>query len=215
MECEAGSAEHRVIVSVIGHSFIRRLGEFVTEHREYGNLRLDNSAFLVYIRGKGGLTVPGLANSSELLCFRVQPDIVYVEIGSNDLTDPFIIVHRLAERIISFAKYLLLGIDIQPVIIGQVLWRKPAASDTNYNNRVVELNKILHRLCRESQDSLIFWHHRGFWSPNMEFLSRDGVHVKCSRQDYRYMKKYLQSIRSAVLHASNHLAKPKIRGHPH
>ena len=56
--------------------------------------------------------------------------------------------------------------------------------------------------CLNNIEGAYFWHHRGFWD-SFNFLVRDGVHILNDGSDRRQMKKYLQSIKSAVLFAAN------------
>ena len=102
----------------------------------------------------------------------------------------------------SFASFLHYGIQIPIVVIGQLLWRDPSSTNQNYNDKVNEVNAKLLQLARQDNNScIIFWRHHGFWS-DLSFLGRDGVHLNSNG-----MFKYMRSVHSAVLHASNVLGK--------
>ena len=85
-------------------------------------------------------------------------------------------------------------------VTGQLLRRKSRKVDRReYNSKVIDTNKLLHDEYQHT-DNIIFWHHHGFWDDDMTYLADDGVHLKDSQQDHQFMNKYLQSIKSAVLH---------------
>ncbi|KAJ8301835.1 hypothetical protein KUTeg_020822 [Tegillarca granosa] len=166
------------------------------------NLRLSRSIYTVTTRSRGGLKVRTLANDASMTQFSTQQDIVFLQIGGNDLCNPGLRVESLCHQITSFAHYLRHGVGIRRVIIGQLLRRQPWATDSDYNARVVSLNNLLSAWTKENQDlSIYFWHHRGFWDATLSYLDpRDGVHLLYSPTNQTIMRKYLRSIRSAVLH---------------
>ncbi|KAK3100085.1 hypothetical protein FSP39_014558 [Pinctada imbricata] len=193
-------------VAILGHSYIRRLGEFIQDNPDCTNMRLDRERFNICIRGVGGLRVQQLANSREILTFDTKQDICFIQIGGNDLSNSKTPVHTIVEWIMSFAQFLIQGKEVKSVLIGQLLRRHPWKVGRSYNERVIQTNKLLHRACTQRDDNIQFWHHRGFWDPELSFLGRDGVHIRYSKHDQKYMRKYMQSIRSAVLHASNKIS---------
>ncbi|XP_048731736.2 uncharacterized protein LOC125648780 [Ostrea edulis] len=199
-------------VVLMGHSFIRRLGVFMDSVQHYDNLRLQKDSFEVIIRARGDLRTYELANSRELLDFHnihTKDGICYIQIGGNDLADPQITPHDVVRQIISLAYCLLFINNFSYVIIGQLLRRHPSKVGSLYNTKVIDTNKLLHDQCRSSNSNIIFWHHRGFWDPDMKYLACDGVHLKDSNHDHRFMNKYLQSVKSAVLHAFHLARRPK------
>lgn len=195
-------AAGRVKVVILGHSFIRRLRDFVFSTPNYSNLRLFSSQFSVKFRARGGLTIGQLAISSNLLNFDDE-DMCFLQIGSNDLCNLSLPVKDIANAITSFASFLIVTGKVKIVIIGQVLFRSPHVTDPRYNDRVTELNVLLESICINSDLHLKFWHHRGFWrDQSMSHLSSDGVHLQNPRENARPMQKYAQSIKSAILHCA-------------
>ncbi|KAK3107421.1 hypothetical protein FSP39_014198 [Pinctada imbricata] len=185
-------------VVLMGHSFIRRLGEFMNEDETNSNLRLYANQFEVIVRARGGLRVPDLAiAASRELDFDANNGIVFLQIGGNDIKSRCNI-HSIVSSITSFAQYLIHVKNVRHVLIGQLLRRRPDKVGHLYNGHVIKINIALDAWCSRSEYPIKFWKHRGFWSPDLNFLSRDGVHLKKEK----YMLKYLQSIKSAVLHAS-------------
>ena len=61
--------DDRRTVVLVGHSFIRRLGIFMENSPDHVKLKLNEHLFNVILRAKGGLKVPKLANSRNLLDF--------------------------------------------------------------------------------------------------------------------------------------------------
>lgn len=166
--------------------------------RENGNLRLSSSLFTVEVRARGGLTIQQMARSAQFTTFRSVPDIGFLQIGENGLSAGTVTVEQLVNDILSYADYLIQGVGFKTVIIGQLFRRQPWASSMNYNENVYHMNNLLAERVA-TLPKIHFWRHRGFWS-SLDFLSRDGVHIT----DRRYMNRYLQSIKSAVLHYSRH-----------
>ena len=191
-------------VILIGHSYIRRLRDF-TRTTENSNLRLHKERFNVIFRCRGGLTVPKLANTQELLDFEDNSDICYLQIGGNHLSDLTLSTSDISRYITSFASFLIESKEVKVVVIGQILCRQPWAAGDEYIDRVVALNDELESWCDATDLNIRFWHHYGFWEPHMPHLGDDGVHLKNPKKDARPMRKYLQSIKSAILKAARDL----------
>lgn len=72
-------------VCLLGHTYIRRLRDFMDSNVSYKNLNLDTS-FVVDIRARGGLTFRRIPNCLEFLKFTSPPpSICFMQLGSNDL----------------------------------------------------------------------------------------------------------------------------------
>ncbi|XP_062593187.1 uncharacterized protein LOC134254668 [Saccostrea cucullata] len=184
-------------VVIIGHSFIRRLQDFIARNTENDNLRLYSHLFDVQFLSEGGLTVDRMARGPKFTTFDPPPQIVFLQIGGNDLDNTHLAAETLVRKIQSYVNYLVLGCGVRHVVIGQILRRNRRG---DYNSRVVEANCCLKNWA-SSLDNITFHHHHGFWK-DLSFLSADGVHIRCSRTDSSQMRKYLQSVKRAVLRAS-------------
>lgn len=182
-------------VCIIGHSYIRRLRDFTTTDVSFDNLKLDWNLFKVEFRAKGGLTFPRLAHCAEFLNFQNTPAVWFIQLGGNDLCHAK--PEKVTTDILSYAQYLKGGVGIRNVVIGQLLRRQPWASRASYNVDVVNVNRQLKSEV-EKRQGIHFWTHRGFWT-ELTYLGRDGVHIDAAS---RHMKKYLHSIRIAVIHHS-------------
>ena len=126
---------------LLGHSFIRRLNEHMKNTDGDNNLRLDHMYFKVICRAQGGLTVPIVIHERpDLYYFSIcQPDIVYLQIGWNDLSNTTS-SKSVANEIYSFANFLHFGFHIPIVIIGELLFRNPSKVRRDYNDKAVATN---------------------------------------------------------------------------
>lgn len=193
-------------VSVFGHSFVRRLGDYA-RCESWENLRLDTNEFDVRFFGLGGSNVrtvqQNLGDISEY-----QPEIVFVQIGSNDLCKIDCEPEKLALDIISLANLLCEGYDVNRVIVGQILkrqepssfharrfWHHMQISLETYNERVIQTNRLLESYI-EKYPKMVYWRHRGFWHQEKRMICADGVHLNSDG-----LHKYAYSIRKAVLNA--------------
>jgi hypothetical protein len=188
-----------LVVGVIGHSYIRRLKEFIVTNPEFKNICIDEKDITVHFRARGGLTIRTLANSPHLSQFPVTPWMCFLQIGGNDATSRP--AECIAQDIVAFANYLHYGMGIAIVYIGQLLRRDPMKSPVNYNDEVVKINQQL-ELLASTCDAITFWKHRGFWT-DLRHLGPDGVHLGVSRMgdSPAPMVKYLRSIKYAIRHA--------------
>lgn len=123
---------------MLGHSFIRRLKDCSLTDVENQNLRLKPENFSVEFRATGGLTKKKLVKDEQFMTFTNSPDIVFIQMGENDL-DNGVAVKKLLRDIISYANFLIEGCDIKTVVIEQLLWRRGPGV---FNDIVVELNNF-------------------------------------------------------------------------
>ena len=195
---EKSSSGNILHVTLLGHSFIRRLNRFMNSCDRFENLRLLKCNFLINCRAQGGLTVARLAQQKQLCTFSCHPHIIFIQIGGNDAANRRTNASQVAQDMFAFAMYLHYGLNVNHVIIGQLLCRSELVTYAGYNDKVVQVNTLLQEKIKEHNEKAIsFWHHRGFWD-NLNYLCFDGVHL-----NHFGMRKYFKSIRSAVLHASN------------
>uniref|UniRef100_A0A8W8LX68 SGNH hydrolase-type esterase domain-containing protein n=1 Tax=Magallana gigas TaxID=29159 RepID=A0A8W8LX68_MAGGI len=157
-------------VCVIGHSYIRRLRDYGMQ-TETDNLNLDPEVFKVSFRGKGGLRLSKRVFRSEILHFDSIPDVVFLQIGENDICENTN-SEKLARDIISVGQYLRDGVG-------------------------VKTNEHLKRFA-EPLGGIYFWGHRGFWK-DFHYLGPDGVHLLCTPAEDQPMRKFRRSIRNAVI----------------
>ncbi|XP_061164910.1 uncharacterized protein LOC133173849 [Saccostrea echinata] len=164
-------------------------------------MKLDDS-FIVNFRGKGGLRLRHIGISHwlsarrELFHFISPPDVIFLQIGENGISD-WTCCEKLAGDLISVAAYLRDGAGVKVVIIGQLIRRLPFAACRGFNDSVVGTNAQLESMTK-CLSGIHFWRHRGFWR-YLTFLGPDGVHLCCTPTHDQPMRKFLRSIRNAVI----------------
>ncbi|KAK3108363.1 hypothetical protein FSP39_006411 [Pinctada imbricata] len=189
-----------VRVAIIGHSFIRRLREYA-EKCNIKNLNLD-SHFSVSMRGKGGLCLKHLSYDASILRFVSSPDICFLQLGENDIQSNSVPL-KIATDIIAIANFLHDGVGVKIVLVGQLLRRLPYSACNGFNEKVVEINRCLKAMSNHIE-GVEFWSHRGFWA-DLSYLGPDGVHLMCTPSNCQPMRKFMRSIRNAVLIAEKKL----------
>ena len=76
-------------VLILGHSFVKRLKRDLRSHfdpRADGNFKLGGTVS-VHLHGVGGRTVARLRSLDLHVVERIAPDVLILEIGTNDLVD--------------------------------------------------------------------------------------------------------------------------------
>ena len=184
-------------VLILGHSFVRRLEEFSQSEPEWLNLGFDVTKIDVSFIGIGGGTIRGgtkcIINKGHMTAIHnIQPHIVYLQIGGNDLCDFDCKSLTLSQDIMSYAEFLLQGYGVQHVVVGQLLPRFSRRCPADYNYKVCQVNNELIKLCA-SASNVTFWHHRGFWNDAQSLIGNDGVHL-----NQRGLLKYSKSVRAGV-----------------
>ena len=180
-------AEPRVLV--LGDSFIRRLGLFLSRdsHHFSVDLKLSHRAFIKW-HGVGGRTVSKTLHLDLNVIESFRPEIVIMQLGSNDLTDSDPL--HVGSAIEDFVRLLHDTYGVKVVCVCQTIMRQGAVV---FNRKAKLLTKYL-RVVLEPIPYAIFWGHRGFWRPSQNFYARDGVHLNSFGQE-----KYHRSLRGAIL----------------
>lgn len=184
------------MVGVIGHSYVKRLEHFSLQHPVYKNLCLNKDVYKVCFRSQGVLTIRGLTNSPKLCTFTSVPILGFLDIGGNDATTRAAL--DIAQDIVAYANYLVHGLGVVNVVIGQLLRCDPRKSPAGYNDEVLKINTHLQQLTLGIHH-IHFWRHRVFWA-DLSHLGRDGVHlwVESYANSPAPMVKYIRSIKYAM-----------------
>ena len=170
-------------------SFIRRLHDFI--ERDSGQfdltLHLTESAHIRW-HGVGGRTIAKTIKFDLRILHSFRPDIVIVQLGTNDLTStPPLQVGSAME---DFVHLLHDPYGVKFVCVCQTIRRR---SSVVFNQRVDILTRYL-RVVLEPIPYAIYWGHRGFWKARNGFFSADGIHL-----NRRGQYKLYRSLRGAVL----------------
>lgn len=120
-----------------------------------------------------------------------QPDIVFLQIGTNDLTLRGMSSVKLGSEMEDFVRLLHEEYGVRYICVGQTIKREHRG---DFNANVSILAQYL-KTVLEPLPYAIYWTHRGFWRSCRPYLSYDGVHLNREGQHKLY-----KSIRGAVLH---------------
>ena len=187
-------------VLIFGHSFVKNLNRFLREnHGDYHNLGFDYSRAHVHWLGIGGMRVDQARGEQLIAVERVRPDIVYVELGTVDMTNPKLGPEEIGSEIHELALDMI-ALGVKKVIVGEIIHREGKGIPRRMlyvNQRVNIANLYLSAvLGPQFTPKARFWRHKRFWHSAYPLLKKDGVHPNTlgSRRLFR-------SIRGAVLQA--------------
>jgi lysophospholipase L1-like esterase len=185
------TSSHKFTIVCIGHSFITRVSRFCNGD----NLRLDKTQFSVIFIGQPGGTTRGPKSIQTVLhkLQGIRADLVFLQLGSNDLCDENREPAQVAQDIISIANFIHVAYDVGCVVIGDIIPRLRQDLGS-FNVRASRANVMIHQAC-DAQSQIHFWHHRGFSNPVINPFAPDGVHPSNDAG----MSKYARSVRHAIL----------------
>lgn len=175
----------KVRVLLFGHSLIHWLHNF--ENRNMNNFNLKPEDFHLDFLGIRGATLHWNENSksrfqskslvaylTEFLNSALTPDIVYLQIGGNDL-DSQENPHKLVQHIWSLAEFLVHGCAIKYVLIGHIFKRQAAKiGKEEYERRRLLVN---HELSQKKDKNIKVCPNHGFTAEINKKFNKDGVHL--------------------------------------
>ena len=158
----------------MGHSFIRRLSRDLSrgfDSRASPSFALENDA-VVRLFGVGGRTVPKLVRFDLHVVSEFRPDVVLLELGTNDLsfTSPEVVGSSLDDLV----SLLLEEFSVKVVGVCKVIPRVGTASD--FNSKAEIFNNYLDVVLGQ-RPQVFCWQHKGFSDPCVCPYLPDGVHV--------------------------------------
>lgn len=166
-------------IMVLGHSFVWRIAKFLAETSlpcVSVNFHLTMTP-TVQFHGIGGRTVTKLRQFDLSAVAEFNPNVLILEIGSNDLCNAKASVADLAVDIFQLIQLLHFRFSVEHVIVSQILHRShPPRLFPSYNARVCKLNRSLSHLCR-SVPFATFWFHHSIFKSQQSVLLPDGVHL--------------------------------------
>ena len=192
-----------VKVLLLGHSFIRRLHEHC-QCINFESLGLNPEEFSLYWKGLGGLKAKDLFQFTDMIT-DIQPAILYLEIGTNDLCDPNVLPDDIALLVLNFVTTSLEYFPfLKHVILGQVIKRDMNAprqrlTRTDFPDCVKLFNALMKGLFKDIPEAT-YWRHKGLCDQVNPFLLNDGVHL-----NYKGMKKIGHSIKRALVTTKSQL----------
>lgn len=189
-------------ILILGHSFVRRLQTFLTEHHDRRaahnmNLPHENISFL----GIGGRTVSKMLSLDLDKIKAFQPKVIILELGTNDLC----VVGQRPESVGSDIEHLVQVLHdhcgAEFIMVCLVIYRSAIPPHVpDFSHKVDLLNKYL-KVVLEPLPYAEAWSHRGLQSPSIAVLCRDGVHGNAAGNYALY-----RSYRRAILFALKKLA---------
>ena len=196
-----------VRVLIVGHSFVRRIDQFLSQ-KYIGfnhNFTLDRSLQHVKLVGKGGASVDDILPMF-LANIDFSPQIVVIDIATNDLHSNTLPPHKLAQQVFNITKRLISRHGVQRVIVLEALPRTQFGlygAPPSFNTKVAQYNTMIKNLVVQTGNAglVCFWFHKGLPSQIHKFIL-DGCHFN---QDG--LLKYYRSIRRIIINTSS-----KVRG---
>ena len=110
-----------VKVAVIGHSFVRRADDFLHDSGIF-NLNLDLSTHDIRFFSRSGCHARHLQQFYPNL-ESFKPDMVVIDVGTNDLADQDFSPQLLLDTIFIIAKRLVNNLQVKSIVVLQVLHR--------------------------------------------------------------------------------------------
>ena len=181
-----------------GHSFVAHMQKYMNTLPDYmHNFGVFPGQGSLSFISKGGATVARLRKDHNIRkILRLQPEIVVIEAGTNDLADADLSAADVCAEMLELARDVL-DCHVREVIVGQVILRgeeglKRAVDDFEqkvyeYNHRIEDALQYLPRAS--------FWHHRKMWKVDIEAQLEDGTHPNAlgNKKLYRSIKGAIQA----------------------
>ena len=197
-------------VLVLGHSFVRRMRDWL---HSQGDLKLGlHQVSEINYHGVGGYTLYHLWDEIQLIK-SLQPDILLLEIGSNDISYRTLSPQTFTDELQHFLIHVLAVTSVQQIVVFQVFYRglgynprRRQRQLRDYNESVRQLNLYLFHMVRKpgmSNHPVTVFRLQGMWSDYTSFLRRDGVHLNNKGQE-RHKWHY----RRAIIDAAARLPPP-------
>ena len=162
-------------VLILGHSFIRRLRDFIVKNAPDYHLNLNlTDSVTVQLHDVGGRTIAEVRQFDLGEVIRFRPDIVFLQIGTNDLVERGMSPLTVGSATEDFVRRLHDEHDgVRLICEGQTIRRHLGG---NFNDSVRLLAQYL-KTVLEQLPFAIYWTQRGFWRSSSSYLSYDGVHL--------------------------------------
>ena len=156
-------------VLIIGHSFVKRLSRdfhVQTDPRIDPSFGLQGSAF-VKLFGVGGRTVEKMRLFDLGVVKKYSPDIIILEVGTNDLAD--MAPEVVGSSVDDFIQMLLTDFGVRVVGWCAVIPRGLAYPHADaFHQQTIVLNNYADAVL-DSPPNVFCWHHRPFNHPKKDF----------------------------------------------
>ena len=157
---------------------------------------MSRSGQITFLR-VGGRTVDKLSKLDLHLVRRRQPQIVILEVVSNDLSPPDARPEVVGSKIETLVQRLHGECQFGTIVVCQTINRAAGLRDPpSFTDRVALLNQYL-SVVLETLPFAVFWRHKGLRQPTVRILCRDGVLLNAKGQ-YALYRSYRGAILSAI-----------------
>ena len=210
------SDDTRVTVLYYGHSFVQHLRDYVKTREELKNWGFAPRQADIHYYSQSGATIERLLQPQHLWHIEyMKPDIVIIEVATNDLSREGNDYHP--DTLSIKAQQLVLEIrdrGVKRIVLNQVLPRGEMGMDRSikkskgrcvpisreerleavkqFRERVVRYNEACHPLIN-SMDLCMFWHHHNLWAHISEEVE-DGTHLNAMGHS-----KLIKSLKGALI----------------
>ena len=201
----------KLTVALVGHSILDDVRRLAIQDPDLSE-SLDLAQIQVLWLTTRGLNWQKLRRFSVPELQAVLPDVVYVQVVGNDITDN-VPVRILIDRHLQQARACIEGLGAKSIIIGSAIHRQRVRGDmtpADFNARVDQFNKGMRKiLCRGNVSKhgpldtrrfrypqIWFWQHKRLLSPKL----RDGVHLerKAAKRLYYSIRLSIKNVEKAL-----------------
>ena len=182
-------------VLFIGSSHVKRFERYIRDN-DLLHYNVDQRLEVNFFGISGGrITQSSHVRMLQDAIQRHRPDILFVQIGGNDLDQPGVdSAQAIAFKLLSLGMMWKTRYHIKSVVIGQFMFRTRTRTVTpeQYNELVLEANKLLKAESDGNRDITV-WSHKGLKNPTSPCLL-DGVHL-----NHAGLHKFYRNTRGAIL----------------
>ena len=172
-------ADCPVKILYYGHSFVSHFQDYVATLPAYmSNFGMSNQEGVVYYKSLSGAPISRLAKRSKLnIVNKIQPEIVILEAGTNDLAEPDTYPGEVCDNLIDLIRGIL-DCRVREVIVSQVLLRGDeglAKAAPDFTDKVYLFNHMVESALQYLPRAF-YWHHRNLWREINDHVE-DGTHL--------------------------------------
>ena len=171
-------------VMLVGHSYVWRMEAFIRgspDPRVKPDLNLPRDLDTpVRFCGTGGSTVPDVVSRDLASVETIRPDVVILQIGSNDLADkhrPLMRPETVGSQIHDLAWKLINHLNVSQVVVCEE-FRCPKKYQLfpDFNANIDALNQYL-SVVIDALPCASYWSHHGFKLSELDLYLHDGIHM--------------------------------------
>ena len=174
-------------------SILNAISNPIFDPRADGNFRLGGTVS-VHLHGVGGRTVATLRSFDLHMVEQIAPDVLILEIWTNDLVDtsPEVVGSEIESLVCLLVEFY----KVHVVCVCHVITRGYSCDDAASFADRVEIPKQYLEVVLSPIPNVFCWAHRAFSHPGKDFYLPDGVHVYPAGQYHLY-----HSYRGAIFRA--------------